>query len=242
MAKNRIKNLVGVNGDGAAEQVSAGTDSDRTPQAPDTQSIDEYATEDNDVQLPADPEDAGEYAVEDDGEYSFDEDSVSVFRVPVRKPKKGEWFRTPTDEKYGQTVYILQLGDDKEDMYCLHPDVAKALAGEATIKKKRLIPTITSQGVLIRWPLRLRDADGKLDAWGESEMKCMSQARKGWRRMTANMGTGSYNGFTSKVALKDPKWPNKTIQELVKVAFSGRFINTLDHPILKQLGDSDPVV
>ena len=67
-------------------------------------------------------------------------------------------------------------------------------------------------------------------------MKCLAQARQGWRRVAANMNTSSYDCFLPAVKLKNPKWPNKTITELIASAFEGRFITSLDHPAIQQLG------
>jgi hypothetical protein len=35
--------------------------------------------------------------------------------------------------------------------------------------------------------------------------------------------------------LPDPEWPNTPFRELLRVAFKDRFIDNLDHPVLRKL-------
>lgn len=53
--------------------------------------------------------------------------------------------------------------------------------------------------------------------------------------MAANMSLGGYEVFQATGGLPEPQWPDTSFQELVDIAFKGRFIDSMDHPVLKRL-------
>jgi hypothetical protein len=38
-----------------------------------------------------------------------------------------------------------------------------------------------------------------------------------------------------RVRLPEPEWPETSFEELMQIAFRGRIINSLDHPVIRQL-------
>lgn len=58
-------------------------------------------------------------------------------------------------------------------------------------------------------------------------------------RIKPNMEGGFYEHFTSKSTLKSdgPEWRPEPFIELLRIAFvkEGRFVDSLDHPVLKLL-------
>ncbi|MGB5832080.1 MAG: hypothetical protein WBG92_08825 [Thiohalocapsa sp.] len=51
----------------------------------------------------------------------------------------------------------------------------------------------------------------------------------------ANMGLGAYEVFEASGDLPDPTWPELTFTEILKVAFKGRYITEIDHPVVRRL-------
>jgi hypothetical protein len=50
------------------------------------------------------------------------------------------------------------------------------------------------------------------------------------------MGTGCYDVAVAPEGVAEPKWPEISLRELLRLAFGkGKLINSLDHPILKRL-------
>ena len=49
------------------------------------------------------------------------------------------------------------------------------------------------------------------------------------------MNIGAYDIFTAEGNLKEPEWPELSIDELLKIAFKNKIINRLDHQVLLQL-------
>src|SRR5262249_49685572 len=101
--------------------------------------------------------------------------------VPVRKPPKEAYVRTHPGEDFRMEAALLNLKEERE-VYLVHPDLRGALAGEPTIKPHLLVTTITRQGVLMLWPLRLHDQNGRLDNWGRSALEAADMAKGQWVR------------------------------------------------------------
>ena len=49
------------------------------------------------------------------------------------------------------------------------------------------------------------------------------------------MKAGQYEITKSSNDLGDPKWPNQSMEELINDAFSGRIIDSPDHPYIRQI-------
>jgi hypothetical protein len=49
------------------------------------------------------------------------------------------------------------------------------------------------------------------------------------------MSLGAYEVYEAAGQWAAPEWPDMPFQQLLKIAFKDRFINGLDHPILKRL-------
>ena len=65
-------------------------------------------------------------------------------------------------------------------------------------------------------------------------MEAAELARTKWVRVQANMTLGAYE-VTYAEHLPDPEWPDVPFQELLRIAFKDRYIDSLDHPVLRQL-------
>ena len=53
--------------------------------------------------------------------------------------------------------------------------------------------------------------------------------------MTANMLLGAYEISVAKNGIADPAWPSLPFQELLKIAFKDRHINSDAHPVIRRL-------
>lgn len=154
--------------------------------------------------------------------------------VPCRKPSK-EWFvQTHPDPVYRIQTCVVELKEDSET-YLVDPSLWPDLIGESTFSPRALVTSINRQGVLFLWPIRLPNADGRLDEWSRSAMEAATFAAGKWVRVQANMSLGAYEVYEAAGQWAAPEWPQMPFQNLLKLAFKDRFISTLDHPILKRL-------
>jgi hypothetical protein len=154
--------------------------------------------------------------------------------VPVRKPSK-EWFvRCHPDPTYRLETYVVDLKEDAET-YLVDPNLWDYLAGESTFSPRLLITAINKQGTVFIWPIRLPGADGRHDDWSKSALVAANFGTKGWVRVQANMSLGAYDVYEAASKLSDPEWPTLPLNELLRIAFKDRFIDSPDHLVLKRL-------
>jgi hypothetical protein len=158
----------------------------------------------------------------------------AVTDVPVCKPRKTQWVRTHPDKAYRIETLLLELEEERE-LYLIAPSLHSALITEPTVSRRLLITSITKQGRLFLWPIKLPAPDGKSNVWNETAMEAARIASSSWVRIAADMSFGTYRVWEATTVLDEPKWPNLSFKEILKTAFQERRISGLDHPVLKRL-------
>jgi hypothetical protein len=157
-----------------------------------------------------------------------------ITTVPVRKPSR-EWFvRTHPDPAYRVPTAVLELKEDRE-VYLVSRPLWPGLASEATFSPRLLVTAITRQGDLFVWPIRQPGADGKVDGWSRSAEDAADEAKSRWVRVTANMSLGAYDITVATGQVAEPVWPDLSFQQIIKIAFRDKMIDTWDHPVLRRL-------
>ena len=158
----------------------------------------------------------------------------TILTIPVRKPSKEAWVRVHPDEGYRFQTAVVELKDDRE-VYLVDRKLWPDLSTESVFGPRMLFTAVTRQNVVFLWPVRLPGSDGRIDSWNESVLQAATMAMKGWVRVAANMGLGAYDVFEATGSLPEPAWPDLPFRDLLKIAFKGRFIDSMDHPILRRL-------
>ena len=152
--------------------------------------------------------------------------------IPVRRPDRQSFVRVNPDPAYRLETAVLELKEDSAT-YLVAPQLRAELPGE--IVPKVLVTAITRQGHVFLWPIRMPDETGKLDEWNRSALEAAKLAERSWIRLAANRALGAYETFVSTGDLPDPEWPDKTFQELLRIAFRDRYIDSLEHPVVLRL-------
>jgi hypothetical protein len=152
--------------------------------------------------------------------------------VPVRKPKPQDWVRVHPDPEMRGNFPLIELKDEGEEYVIAGPLVTE-LVGE--FASKTLYTTINRQGVVSLWPVRLPDPGGREMEWHRSAREAAELAMDRWVRCKANRSLGAYEIFQAEGCIADPAWPDLTFQEIIRIAFRDRLINSLDHPVIKHL-------
>jgi hypothetical protein len=127
------------------------------------------------------------------------------------------------------------LVDDKEngETYLAAPNMAGHLGSLATPKTIRLAVDNSGVPKLIAEPDV--DPSGRRNLWQSSYKEAIKQAETDWVRVEANMQAGQYEITKSTNDLGDPRWPKQSMEELINDAFSGRIIDSPDHPYIRQI-------
>ena len=156
----------------------------------------------------------------------------ALVTVPVRKPNNQAYVRVHPGGAWRFQAAILQLKDDGE-CYLVVPMLYSELVDE--VRPKILYAAISRDGSPFLWPVNAPGVDGRLDNWSESAHVAAQMAQTHWVRLIANRTVGAYDVMQATNLADEPQWPEKSFEEIVQIAFKGRIIESLDHPIIKRL-------
>jgi hypothetical protein len=152
--------------------------------------------------------------------------------VPVRKPNPHDFVRVHPDMDYCLLAAIIEFREERE-AYLLTPAIARELVGEYVVV--RLHTTISRQGVVFLWPVRVPASDGRVNEWHRSAAEAAERARTRWLRVKANMQLGAYELFEAASSIQDPVWPTQSFQELLEIGFRDRLVDNPSHAVIKRL-------
>jgi hypothetical protein len=152
--------------------------------------------------------------------------------VSVGKPKKQIFFRTHSAAEMTFDAMLLEQKESRES-YVVMPDVAQEVS--ELVRPVQLHAAIDRQNNVFLIPVPLPGEGGTRNPWHESLAQAVEHAKLKWIRITANMHAGRYNVYEAEAALPEPEWPADDIDKLVEVAFRGKIITSLDHPVIQTL-------
>ena len=149
--------------------------------------------------------------------------------IPIRKPKPNDFIRVhPAIEP--MRVWTLE---DEQETFIVTGDVAVTVPNDVVAME--LVLTITRQGNILLWPLRILEKDGRINNWHTSRREAAARAVNAWVRVSSNMHLGAYEVYEALGVIPDPVWPALSMDEIVRIAVKGRVIDSLDHPVLRKL-------
>ena len=151
--------------------------------------------------------------------------------VPVGKPSKDRFFRTHQSPDWVYPTFVLE---DKVvgETYLLSEEVASVLG--SLVRPVELYVVIDRQGNLFLVPVPLPGSNGVRNRWHETLLFAVMRAKTVWLRISANKALGGYEPFEPIAELPEPTWPSTTLEELLEIAFRGRIITTVDHPVVQE--------
>lgn len=152
--------------------------------------------------------------------------------VPARKPGRQDFIRVHPSPDYRGDFGVIDLKDDGE-IFLVTAGAMNELAGETV--NVTLFTAITRQGVVFLWPVRLPSPDDRQLEWWRSAREAAERAMGGWLRVTANKALGGYEMCEALGSLAEPQWPEASFQELIRIAFRDRLVNSTDHPVVRRL-------
>jgi hypothetical protein len=152
--------------------------------------------------------------------------------VTVGKPKKQIFFRTHPAVEMTFDVMLLEQKESRES-YVVMPDVAQVVS--ELVRPVRLHSAIDRENNLFLIPVPLPGENGTRNPWHETLADALEHAKLKWTRINANMHAGGYEVWEAAGDLPEPEWPANDIEKLVEVAFRGKIITNLDHPVIQTL-------
>jgi hypothetical protein len=171
------------------------------------------------------------YVLADEGEDLGEEPLLTA--CPAHSPKEADLFRVRPDDGERlwrmKTLIVDYRGEDPavaRGFYLIHPRLVRVFAGIG--KPHLLLTCVTVYGGMFIWPVRLVDGFG--DSWSKSKLRIATLAERDWVRIQGAHG----NGYAAVVSRKDhgqPKWQGESFDELLGIAFDGRIVEDLAHPL-----------
>jgi hypothetical protein len=160
----------------------------------------------------------------------------ALLALPTRRPHKSEWVRVHPSEGYRVQTAVIEIKAERGgETYLVTRALWSELATEPTLKPQLLATAVSSQGVPFLWTANLPRSDGRKDLWTLTGLEAIKLAIQGWVRVAANMAAGAYDVFQASGQLAEPDWPAVPFKDLLRIAFKDRFIDSLDHPVLRKL-------
>ena len=154
--------------------------------------------------------------------------------IPIRRPEPLEFIRVHPDPKYRMgPVSFIALKQNRE--YYL---VTPALRSELRPREYWIGQIFLATNRLDRpffWIVTIQSPTGRVSDWYNSALDCAERAMNQWIQIVADQSAGVYTIALAEEPLEEPQWPEQSFQELFQIGFKRRTVNSLDHPIFKQL-------
>jgi hypothetical protein len=153
--------------------------------------------------------------------------------VPVRKPHKTEWFRVRQGDQWRIDTTIFETEGLDRATYLVAPD----LRGEfgSSLSTVTLLLCVNRAGDPFLWRIKLPNSDGRTNPWTQSALRAAAMAEQKWCRLEPNMGAGCYDLYETASEWPEPKWPDLSLHEILRVGFRDRLIDRADHVLLQEL-------
>ena len=152
--------------------------------------------------------------------------------VLVGRLKRPNFFRTHMSDDMTFPAMVLENKEACES-YVVVPEVAQGIS--ELVRPVMLHAAIDRQNNISLIPVPLPGEAGTRNPWHESLAQAIEHAKLKWIRVAANMHAGGYDVYEAEGDLPEPEWPDHDIDALIQVAFRGKIITKLDHPIVQSL-------
>ena len=129
----------------------------------------------------------------------------------------------------------IELKEEGE-IYLAPPHIAQELPGE--IQRRMFYTVQNASRVTYLWPVKVAAPGERLDLWSTTAHDAAAKAMQERIRLVSNRSLGAYETIVtdSPPVGFEPKWPEASFQELVRLAFrGGRLIDSFDHPVIRQI-------
>lgn len=157
-----------------------------------------------------------------------------ITNIPVRKPGKQGWVWVHPDPHLQIDVALLTVDEERDRPYVVHPSILSELE-EGLAKPVSLIPYSDRSDNCFLWPVPLPGEDGRSNSWTDAAREIAFTIQGQWIQVRSNMQIGAYVYRQASGVFRPPKpWPFVPV-DAIRIAFRGRVINNIDHPVLKKL-------
>ena len=146
---------------------------------------------------------------------------------PLERPK-GKFLRVHPSSDYRQMGVLTYRDEDSGETYYVSPDLDIPDSYGIPVKVTDLFAAVTHDGTYFVWPVNRSET-----SWYRSSRKAVQQCSRSWFKVVSKKGPNIYDLYTSEFPIPEPDWSGlPQFDEMLELAFDGRMIETLDHPVL----------
>lgn len=160
-------------------------------------------------------------------------------KLEVRTPAKKWWFRAHRDAEFQVPVELLIIdGGRDEGIWLLEPDVEFPDELSQHTVPALLTRCITSDGTEFLFLAKQTEKSPR-----SSTRRLISEARERWIQSSWNGNSKSYDFRYASQLRREPVWPDKTIDDLLELAFDGFIISSeSNQDVINRLRQMEPAV
>jgi len=155
--------------------------------------------------------------------------------VSVRRPPPVTYFQIHPGK---EMTIALALHESRSNFtteyYVVMPKMLGAMMDLRGAFFAQVYVAVDRHGAVMLWPVKL-PTGGAGNPWYESALKGAELAKTNWIRIFADPNQGQYRIMKALAPLGEPAFPDRTLGELLELAFKGRVIDAPDHPVCRRL-------
>jgi hypothetical protein len=133
-------------------------------------------------------------------------------------------------------VIVPIKGQKKDTLHLILEDLGKRFLESDRILRFRLALASKPHDVFFLCKVPSRNLD---NTWNASALRACEQAKTLWTQATSrkeeNVEEYKINKARDADAFPEPSWPSQSMDEMIDVTFTGRMIDSEDHPALLRL-------
>jgi hypothetical protein len=126
-------------------------------------------------------------------------------------------------------ILVVKSGPD-EGVYFLDPDVEFPNELDQYVVPALLTRAITHDGTEFFFLAKQSDKSPR-----QSTRRCVNEARNAWIQMRWNPTTKAYDFTYARQLRREPVWSDRSLDDLLALAFGDNYINRPDHEIVSRL-------
>jgi hypothetical protein len=149
-------------------------------------------------------------------------------RSPIRRPGKGEWFRTRPDMQ--MPVYLLSDDAGMNELVVDDEVAEDELLEEDLCYEAVLHAACNLHGDIFLIPTKLDDSDAST-----SLREAVEASQEQWVRAAWSSSARQYGWSVADEAVKEPVWGDRSWREIYNASVKGRFIDSVDHVIVQRV-------
>ncbi len=154
-------------------------------------------------------------------------------KIRVGKPEKHHFVRVDPRPAYRLKVAVVEDKEAKE-FYLVTSKELKAEIGPDAIGVL-LLAAVTRAGTPFLWLVKLPDADGNHNSWHATNLIAAEHAERAWVKVESSMELKGWEVTTAEGDLPEPAFSELPFNEMLRLAFRGKTIESYDHPLLRRI-------